>query len=113
MPGSSGSRGLYDTPAWRALARQVLTRDPHCRGQCGGINRSSIADHIRAVKDGGAALDPDNVQGLCRPCHRLKSRIEQGERGELAGDVQQRSALVQGVDPATGIPLDPQHPWNQ
>jgi 5-methylcytosine-specific restriction endonuclease McrA len=113
MPGKSGSRGLYDTPEWRALAKKVLKRDLRCRGRCGGYNKSSIADHVVAVRDGGAKLDPANVVGLCHPCHRLKSRNEQGLRGDLPGGaVTQRTALVKGSD-ASGTPLDPGHHWNR
>lgn len=113
MPGTSGARGLYDTPEWRDVRPLIRKRDPRCKGPCGGRNSTRYVDHIIAVKDGGAPLDPDNLQGLCRPCHQLKSRIEQGQRGDLAGNVKQRSPLVPGVDPATGIPNDPSHPWNR
>lgn len=87
-----------------------MARDPWCRGPCGGANPSRIADHVRPVKDGGSFWDPANIVGICRRCHALKSRLEQGERGELAKGRQVKS-VVPGCDPATGLPNDPSHHW--
>ena len=35
-------------------------------------------DHIRPPRRGGAVWDPENLQSLCRGCHKVKSD------GELA-----------------------------
>jgi 5-methylcytosine-specific restriction protein A len=34
-------------------------------------------DHIRPIAHGGEDVD-ENVQALCRPCHKLKTRTDFG-----------------------------------
>lgn len=74
---------------WRALRRQVLAEEPHCRA-CGGP--ASEVDHIVPLSRGGSR-DRSNLQALCRECHREKTRRENG--GLLAGS--------DGEGPATGM----------
>jgi 5-methylcytosine-specific restriction protein A len=65
--GYAGGRRLPD-----AVRQQVLTEEPVCRG-C-GVAPSRHVDHIE-----GARRRPElfgvraNLQGLCGPCHRLKT----------------------------------------
>ncbi len=35
-----------------------------------------IVDHIVRIEAGGAALDLDNLQTLCKDCHDMKSALE-------------------------------------
>lgn len=58
---------------------------------------STIADHIVGVEDALAAgwgpadiHDPSNGQGVCEPCHRVKTAAEQ-QRGRQRATQQQRS----------------------
>jgi 5-methylcytosine-specific restriction endonuclease McrA len=67
-------RGGWDTAQWRALRAAVLQRDPACR-ICGKAP-STCADHILAVKLGGAPFDMANLQGACRACNSAKARDE-------------------------------------
>lgn len=54
--------------------REIRKRDPVCRA-CGTAHTKE-ADHIIPVANGGAPLDLANGQGLCRPCHALKTKAE-------------------------------------
>jgi 5-methylcytosine-specific restriction endonuclease McrA len=73
----SGDRRSFPT----RLRLAILHRDPICRctgcrhhtGRC--TSPSTIADHIVPIAEGGAD-DPSNGQGLCAPCHDLKTRAE-------------------------------------
>jgi 5-methylcytosine-specific restriction enzyme A len=75
--GSAHSRGYG--AEWRRLRATILARDPICKGgwdiTCGGRNLSQHCDHIVRKEDGGTD-DPSNLQGLCAPCHRMKSACE-------------------------------------
>ncbi len=62
----------------RALRRQALTRDLWTCQSCGFVDRSGAlldADHIIRLVDGGAH-SVENIQTLCRPCHRRKTHAE-------------------------------------
>lgn len=67
------------TPEHRAWRAEVLKRDKgQCQlryqGRC--IYRATIADHILAIKLGGAPYDLSNGQAACRPCSDKKSSME-------------------------------------
>jgi 5-methylcytosine-specific restriction protein A len=108
---SSGARGDYDSAAWKRESRAFLAANPTCACGCG--RAATIVDHIVPVRPFGDPrfFDRSNWQGLAWPCHRLKSRVEQGERGDL-GAVQHRGPTIRGAD-LSGRPLDPNHPWNK
>ena len=58
---------------WPYLRRVVLSERRQCE-HCGAP--SVEADHVVPVADGGAELDADNVQALCRACHASKTAAE-------------------------------------
>lgn len=66
--GTAAERG-YDAGhrKWRAA---ILARDPICKA-C-HRERSTFADHIVPLNQGGAKLDLANGQGLCSHCHQVK-----------------------------------------
>jgi 5-methylcytosine-specific restriction enzyme A len=77
--------GRRKPPGSWAQRRRILTRDPVCR--CAGCPRctpsgctqpSTDDDHIVPIHLGGSqdTADDSNHQGLCRPCHDHKSRLE-------------------------------------
>lgn len=82
---------VYRSPETRAAhdqwAREVLQR---ARFVCQGIRhdgaacrRSGVrlfADHIVAIEDGGAPLDPENGQALCGSCHTRKTIADRARR---------------------------------
>jgi 5-methylcytosine-specific restriction enzyme A len=68
---------FYRSAAWRAARAGQLRREPNC-GVCG--RPATHVDHIRPRAEGGAALDPSNLQSLCRPHHQAKTTGE-GHQG--------------------------------
>jgi 5-methylcytosine-specific restriction endonuclease McrA len=77
MPGPE-----YAGPEWQAIRLQVLARDNHTcqiRGpKCRG--RASHVDHIISVSQGGARLDPSNLQAACASCNVAKRNREVAAR---------------------------------
>jgi 5-methylcytosine-specific restriction protein A len=69
--GCAASRG-YDR-RWRTLRAWFLSRHPVCV-RCG--SPASLVDHVTPLEDGGARLDPANLQALCRGCHGPKTRSD-------------------------------------
>ena len=81
---SATARG-YDT-AWADYSRQWLQRYPWCgqrldgqlhaeHSRCvqrGQRTRATVTDHIVALRQGGARLDPSNHQSLCHGCNAAK-----------------------------------------
>lgn len=67
----AGAFRVYDSPRWRALVRQVRREEPVCR-RC-KVTPTADVDHILELEDGGAPYDRTNLQGMCRPCHRIKT----------------------------------------
>lgn len=55
----------------------VLREEPLCR-PCqaeGRVTAATIADHIKPLSEGGTG-DRENYQGICRPCHHMKTKAE-------------------------------------
>lgn len=71
--GSSAARG-YDA-RWQKVRAQVLGTNPLCV-VCGTL--ADDVDHITPIAQGGAVLNAENLQPLCRRCHNQKTRREQG-----------------------------------
>lgn len=59
-------------------------------------------DHITALHDGGEALDPDNLQTLCSPCHSRKTARDNANR---------RRARKQGLPMPTPTPRPNKYQW--
>lgn len=79
------ARVFYKSDAFRQWAGAVKARDGYtCQG-CGAQGRGVrlIADHIKELKDGGAALDVANGKTLCQPCHNRKSAQASLDRAGL------------------------------
>lgn len=83
--GDAASRG-YDA-TWRRLRGAQLKREPLCRRcrDAGYTKPATEVDHIIPLRQGGARLDPENLQSLCRRCHAIKTMresrpITEGER---------------------------------
>ena len=69
---------FYQSTAWRKLREEKLRKNPICE-QCiriGLIIPAQVVDHIVPINKGGAALDIDNLQSLCNPCHNRKSAMD-------------------------------------
>ena len=75
------SQRFYNSALWRKTSRAQLRREPLCR-MClaeGRYTAAVLVDHIVPIKQGGGALDLDNLQSLCNSCHERKSQ-EEGSR---------------------------------
>lgn len=71
--GSAKARG-YDA-TWRRLRGAVLAAEPRCV-RClaaGRVRLATEVDHIVPLDQGGARLDPENLQPLCHSCHVQKT----------------------------------------
>jgi len=77
------AESFYRSTEWRKLLASIIkARGRQCEA-CGSIDGRLIGDHIVERKDGGAELDPSNVQLLCLPCHNKKTAREKAKRMAL------------------------------
>lgn len=84
--GSSHERGY--TSAWRRARESFLRAHPLCaeheRG--GGLAAASVVDHIKPHRgDMKLFWDRSNWQGLCKPCHDVKTATQDGGFGNARG----------------------------
>jgi 5-methylcytosine-specific restriction protein A len=69
---------FYKSKRWRATRLYILQRNPLCK-TCEDknvITPATIVDHIQPIRQGGDALDKNNLQPLCKVCHDKKSGQE-------------------------------------
>lgn len=81
-PGTDGNQNFYNGKTWRRLRAAVLGASPLCVA-CeseGLVVPATVVDHIRPINEGGAKLDPANLQTLCETCHNSKSASEGHEK---------------------------------
>ena len=64
----------YADVAWRRVRRYVLVRDGHlCQLRFDGCRvHADAVDHIVSISQGGARLDPANLQAACITCNSRK-----------------------------------------
>lgn len=76
---------FYNSKAWRDLRHSYMAGNPLCV-RClddGKITQAAIADHIIEIKDDWTQrLLKDNLQGLCRACHNIKTKEEHEKRSK-------------------------------
>ncbi len=80
----SRSDAFYSSAVWRRLRAAHLSEYPLCV-ECEAKGRTvaaTIVDHKTPIKQGGAPLDPENLQSLCNPCHSRKSALEGSRWGQ-------------------------------
>ena len=77
---------FYRSGAWTAARSRHLAANLFCV-VCGA--KANIVDHIRSRAEGGADLDPTNLQSLCSEHHRQKTLAE-SHRGMKRAAVQRR-----------------------
>ena len=101
----------YTSQRWRRLRLAKLAEQPfceHCRA-VGLLERASVVDHVQAINHGGDPFPAlDGLQALCPPCHSAKTA-----RGVEAGAAKTTRRRVRRGCTASGLPIDPLHPWKQ
>ena len=66
---------IYRSSAWRKLRQTILRRDGCCTN-CGSITHLQV-HHMTSISEApDRALDPDNLQTLCKSCHAHVSNLE-------------------------------------
>lgn len=96
----------YSTRRWQRIRKAKLQQTPLCEYcPAGTTTPATEVDHRKAIIDGGAPFDMDNLASSCKPCHSRKTAASK-EAGAARG-------VRHGVDPATGLPLDPRHWWRK
>lgn len=90
--------------AGQAQRRRRLQNEPLCRdcADKGIVTASTVPDHIVPLAKGGSD-DDSNIRCLCGPCHEIRTAEQFGH---------QHQARLGACD-ATGMPTDPDHPWNR
>jgi 5-methylcytosine-specific restriction protein A len=73
-------RAIYKTARWQRVRIQIIYRDPLCC-IC-KMAASEMVDHIIPARDyAGDFFDEENLQGLCKACHDIKTATEDGGFG--------------------------------
>jgi 5-methylcytosine-specific restriction protein A len=69
---------FYQRKAWKNLRALHLAHEPLCRAcrTLGRLTAAQVVDHITPISQGGAALDDNNLQSLCKSCHNAKTLQE-------------------------------------
>jgi 5-methylcytosine-specific restriction endonuclease McrA len=81
----TNSHRAAELPAdWPRVRRAILARDPVCRA-CRTVPSAEV-DHIRPGND----HRPQNLQGLCTPCHAVKTAREAAEGRRAYWSTRQR-----------------------
>jgi hypothetical protein len=78
------AEGFYSSPEWRGLMADIRReRGNRCeRAGCPTPTHRVIGDHIVERKDGGADLDPRNVELLCFTHHQQKTAAARAARAQ-------------------------------
>lgn len=71
---------FYQSIEWRSLVSAVLQERGRRCELCGRTDGRAYVDHIIELKDGGAALDRNNLQVLDARCHAQKTAKERARR---------------------------------
>lgn len=74
---------FYQSREWRELVATLKRERGNCCARCGSRHRV-IGDHIIELKDGGAPLDPSNIELLCQAHHNAKTAEAKARRVGLA-----------------------------
>lgn len=67
--GSARERGY--TSQWEKVRSLKLRRNPLCEvcEREGRVRPAEMVHHAKPIRQGGAALDMDNLMSVCRACH--------------------------------------------
>lgn len=94
---------LYNTARWKRTRKEQLSAEPLCKFHSarGIVVVAGVVDHIKPHKGNEELFFArSNLQSLCKLCH------------DSAKQAQEKGGLLKG-NGLDGLPLDPNHPWNQ
>ena len=62
---------FYGSGRWKRLRRRKLDKTPLCEPceRDGRLTGADTVHHIIEIRDGGATMDFDNLESICRSCH--------------------------------------------
>lgn len=66
------AKRFYSTAAWRRLRSSVLACRPVCE-RCAFAEATEVHHRVEVRVDDALALDPGNLEALCKPCHSAES----------------------------------------
>jgi 5-methylcytosine-specific restriction endonuclease McrA len=69
----------------RYLRKHVWLRDKGMCRRCGEVTADWEADHITPVHKGGGECGLENMQTLCKRCHRLKTYEDMSNDSDKVG----------------------------
>jgi 5-methylcytosine-specific restriction protein A len=100
--------GIYRTNRWRRLRKDKLAANPYCEYCPAGIITAAVeVDHRLSIGKGGDPWAWENLASSCHDCHSHKTMIV-----DTLGRAH-TPRTVKGVDPRTGLPVDPNHWWRR
>ena len=73
---------FYHSSRWKKVREKVMKRDGGICQKCGEHRGTMIVDHIKELRDGGNALNADNLEVLCQSCHNTKTAEENMKRNK-------------------------------
>ena len=91
---SNGRTLALNGTAWRKLRAAVLREHPLC-----ALCRTATATEVDHRDDDPTNNERSNLSALCKPCHSRKTNVDRGHSVAWGCDIH-------------GMPLDPNHPWN-
>ncbi len=71
---------FYTSKEWLELMVSIKRERGEKCERCGRTQTRIFGDHIKELRDGGAALDRTNVMLLCGSCHTTKTAKARAER---------------------------------
>jgi 5-methylcytosine-specific restriction endonuclease McrA len=96
-------RGWYKREPWLSIRKAQLAAHPACE-QClrqGRLVDATVVDHVTPHRGDWNRFVSGPFESLCKDHHDAKTARETLGKAAPSGD----------VDPATGLPTDPNHPW--
>jgi 5-methylcytosine-specific restriction endonuclease McrA len=84
QPSRAEDRAFYSSRPWRELRALKLSMQPTCE-PCEAAGRVTVATQVHHIKERkpfpSLALDLDNLESCCLPCHNAKRRHEGDNQG--------------------------------
>ena len=87
-------KGTPEYNHWQCLRRAMAKGDKACV-KCG--SEGSDLDHIISIHRGGDLFSRDNLQWLCKACHKQKTRIENSIGSRKVNSYKRRKVGINGV----------------